>query len=136
VVRGRQSHGTLRLWVIKQVDGVPAVNSFAPSLIATLRAEHDGTRLQGVFRMPRLVQAFLALWLTGVAAFEAGFIYAFFAGWERHGAYWLGFLLPPVFILFAFGLVRLSRWLARGTEERIVGFLRQTLSVRADERDG
>lgn len=114
-------------------------NSFQSFLSATLRHEAGGTLISGEVAMHPFVTVFMFIWfgfviLIGGTMFVATVGTLFFGPGNRHENAWMGAVIPPVMLVFGFGLVRFGRYLARDEARFLTDFLIQTLNAHVHDR--
>lgn len=112
-------------------------NSFAPYFYATLTQQNNGTRIEGYFDMSQFVKIFMRIWLAfvfagGIPIFILTLKDSLLGTHTMSGDAFVGFLVPPVLIIFGFLFPKVGRWLARNEETYILNFLQQTLPARLD----
>jgi hypothetical protein len=110
-------------------------NDFAPNFYAQVQPESGGSRIEGYFDVSRRVKLTMRLWLVlavliGAPLFVAA-VRELTAG--ASGSVWIGMLVPPALILWAFVLPKLGRLLGRGEERFLLEFVQQTLAARLEE---
>jgi hypothetical protein len=114
-------------------------NSFQSHLTATLRPEAGGTVISGEVAMHPFVRVFMFIWFGGViliggTMFVAAIGTIFFGSGSQHQNAWMGAVIPPVMLVFGFGLLRFGRYLARDETRFLTDFLIQTLKAHAQDR--
>jgi len=114
-------------------------NSFQSYLAATLRPEAGGTVISGEVAMHPFVRVFMFIWfggaiLIGGTMFVATIGTLFFGSGSKHQNAWMGAVIPPVMLVFGFGLVRFGRYLGRDEARYLTDFLIQTLNAHAQDR--
>lgn len=116
-------------------------NSFQNHLTATMRPEGGGTLISGDVAMHPFVRVFMFVWFSGVVViggmmFLAAVSSLLFGGGNQYQNAWLGAIIPPAMLAFGYGLVRFSRYLARGETRFLIEFLVHTLDAYEKDRAG
>ena len=114
-------------------------NSFQSFLAATLRPEAGGTVISGEVGMHEFVKVFMFIWFGGVILIGGTMFVAtvgkiLFGSGNQHENVWMGVVIPPVMLIFGFGLVRFGRYLARDEARFLTDFLVQTLNAHPQDR--
>ncbi len=128
-VIGRVADGTLRLRRRIQYR-----NSFQPVLTATIRSEPGGASIEGRIAMHGSVRVFLVLWflilvLVGVPLVLKGLQVMSAAEGSDDPNWWFNLVIPPAMALFAFGIARFGRFLAREEPALLKSFLATTIEA-------
>ena len=89
--------------------------------------------------MHAFVRVFMCIWFGGVILIGGtGFVVTvgtiFFGSSSQHQNSWMGVVIPPVMLVFGFGLVRFGHYLARDETRFLTDFLLQTLNAHAQDR--
>ncbi len=109
-------------------------NSFQTQLTADLAEQAGQTTIRCRFSMHPLVTAFMAVWFGGVVLTGSGTLVMSLVAlaYAQSGAppgTWLGILIPTVMLVFAVGLLRFGRYLARDEQQFLLAFVRDTLGA-------
>ena len=103
-------------------------NSFAPYFYGRLEAADGGTRIEGEFKMHPAARIFMTFWFSFLALFAAAALILPSQGQPEAGR--LPFLAVAAFMAaFGVGLIKFSRWLARGEKVAIMDFLKSKLEA-------
>ena len=109
-------------------------NSFQPVLTATLRSDANGTKVSGRIGMPLDVKVVMCLYFAIIGSvFIVSVLSHILDGEIPKGSDWMFVILPPIMIIFGFGLLKFGKYLARNEPLFLINFLIDLLDAKEIE---
>jgi hypothetical protein len=111
-------------------------NDFAPNFFGTIQPWGSSSRIAGYFGPPRWTVIFMRIWVGAAVLFTLPFTFVCLGkvlAANPEPEYYLGFLIPLVFVAFAMFLPRFGDWIGRNEKSFLLQFLETTLAAKRED---